>query len=51
MCVYACVKGLSCMCVCTCVQKVEASPVDLKKTDARSMCDLWEEVYGHLNKK
>ncbi len=30
------------------MQKVEDSPADLKQTDARSMCALWEEVYGHL---
>lgn len=28
--------------------KVEASPADLKHTDARSMCAMWDEVYGHL---
>jgi hypothetical protein len=31
-----------------CFQKVERTPAELEQTDARSMCTLWEEVYGHL---
>jgi hypothetical protein len=27
------------------VQKVEAAPADLKVTDAKSMLELWRDVY------
>ncbi|GFH11124.1 peroxiredoxin, type II, partial [Haematococcus lacustris] len=28
--------------------KVERSPAELQHTDAKSMCELWEAVYGHV---